>query len=159
MNIIVIGNGGREHAIAWKISQSPKVEKVVCVPGNGGTAFEEKCINIQIDKSDSSENPYIEIAKKENCTLAVIGPEDPLAEGLADEFWKAGIPCVGPKKDAAQLEASKDLAKEFMKKYNVACAKSETFTDQQKASDYVRKHGAPIVIKADGLAAGKGVRH
>ena len=157
MNIIVIGNGGREHAIAWKISQSPKVEKVVCVPGNGGTAFEEKCINIQIDKSDSSENPYIEIAKKENCTLAVIGPEDPLAEGLADEFWKAGIPCVGPKKDAAQLEASKDLAKEFMKKYNVACAKSETFTDQQKASDYVRKHGAPIVIKADGLAAGKGV--
>lgn len=157
MNIIVIGNGGREHAIAWKISQSPKVEKVVCVPGNGGTAFEEKCINIQIDKLDSSENPYIEIAKKENCTLAVIGPEDPLAEGLADEFWKAGIPCVGPKKDAAQLEASKDLAKEFMKKYNVACAKSETFTDQQKASDYVRKHGAPIVIKADGLAAGKGV--
>lgn len=157
MNIIVIGNGGREHAIAWKISQSPKVEKVVCVPGNGGTAFEEKCVNIQIYKSDSSENPYIEIAKKENCTLAVIGPEDPLADGLADEFWKAGIPCIGPKKDAAQLEASKDLAKEFMKKYNVACAKSETFTDQQKASDYVRKHGAPIVIKADGLAAGKGV--
>ncbi len=160
MNVIVIGNGGREHTIAWKIAQSPKVEKVVCVPGNGGTSQEKKCINIEIKDCSyitQDENPYVQIAKHENCTLCVIGPEDPLSEGLADVFWNAQIPCVGPKKEAAQLEASKDFAKEFMKKYKVACAASETFTDQEKACSYVRRHGAPIVIKADGLAAGKGV--
>lgn len=160
MNIIVVGNGGREHTIAWKIAQSSSVEKVVCVPGNGGTAKEEKCLNVEIKDCgyiNSSENPYIQIAKHENCTMAVIGPEDPLAEGLADVFWAAGIPCVGPKKAAAQLEASKDLSKDFMEKYGVACAKSKTFTDKKAAEEYVRQHGAPIVIKADGLAAGKGV--
>lgn len=160
MNIIVVGNGGREHTIAWKIAQSSSVEKVVCVPGNGGTAKEEKCLNVEIKDCgyiNSSENPYIQIAKHENCTMAVIGPEDPLAEGLADIFWAAGIPCVGPKKAAAQLEASKDLSKDFMEKYGVACAKSKTFTDKKAAEEYVRQHGAPIVIKADGLAAGKGV--
>lgn len=160
MNIIVVGNGGREHTIAWKIAQSSSVEKVVCVPGNGGTAKEEKCLNVEIKDCgyiNSSENPYIQIAKHENCTMAVIGPEDPLAEGLADVFWSAGIPCVGPKKAAAQLEASKDLSKDFMEKYGVACAKSKTFTDKKVAEEYVRQHGAPIVIKADGLAAGKGV--
>lgn len=160
MNVIVIGNGGREHTIAWKIAQNPNVEKVVCVPGNGGTATEPKCVNFEIADCDylvKEKNPYVQIAKHENCTLCVIGPEDPLAEGLADLFWDEGIPCVGPKKQAAQLEASKDFAKEFMKKYKVACPASETFTDQQKACDYVRKHGAPIVVKADGLAAGKGV--
>lgn len=160
MNIIVVGNGGREHTIAWKIAQSSSVEKVVCVPGNGGTAKEEKCLNVEIKDCgyiNSSENPYIQIAKHENCTMAVIGPEDPLAEGLADVFWEAGIPCVGPKKAAAQLEASKDLSKDFMEKYGVACAKSKTFTDKKAAEEYVRQHGAPIVIKADGLAAGKGV--
>lgn len=160
MNIIVVGNGGREHTIAWKIAQSKLVEKVVCVPGNGGTAHESKCCNIDIKDCtyiNDSENPYIQIAKHEGCTMAVIGPEDPLAEGLADVFWNAGIPCVGPKKAAAQLEASKDLSKDFMEKYNVACAKSRTFTDKKAAEDYVKEHGAPIVIKADGLAAGKGV--
>ena len=128
MNIIVVGNGGREHTIAWKIAQSSSVEKVVCVPGNGGTAKEEKCLNVEIKDCgyiNGSENPYIQIAKHENCTMAVIGPEDPLAEGLADVFWAAGIPCVGPKKAAAQLEASKDLSKDFMEKYGVACAKSK----------------------------------
>ena len=112
MNVIVVGNGGREHTIAWKIAQSSKVENVICVPGNGGTATESKCKNIEIKECDwikDGENPYVQIARHENCTLAVIGPEDPLAEGLADEFWNAGIPCVGPKKAAAQLEASKDL--------------------------------------------------
>ena len=112
MNIIVVGNGGREHTIAWKIAQSPKVEKVVCVPGNGGTAKESKCCNVEIKNCSyikGEENPYVQIAKHEGCTMAVIGPEDPLAEGLADVFWDAGIPCVGPKKDGAQLEASKDL--------------------------------------------------
>lgn len=160
MNIIVIGNGGREHTIAWKIAQSEKIEKVVCVPGNGGTAKESKCVNVEIKDCDyikEGENAFVQIAKQENCSLCVIGPEDPLAEGLADEFWSAGIPCVGPKKAAAQLEASKDLAKHFMTKYNVACAKSETFTDENAAREYVKNHGAPIVIKADGLAAGKGV--
>ncbi len=160
MNIIVVGNGGREHTIAWKIAQSSSVEKVVCVPGNGGTAKESKCCNVEIKNCDykkGSENPYIQIAKHENCTMAVIGPEDPLAEGLADVFWAAGIPCVGPKKAAAQLEASKDLSKDFMEKYGVACAKSKTFTDKKAAEEYVKQHGAPIVIKADGLAAGKGV--
>ena len=161
MNVIVIGNGGREHTISWKLAQSSKVEKVVCVPGNGGTAKESKCINIDLSScsylKDDGTNPYIQIAKHEECTLAVIGPEDPLADGLADIFWQAGIPCVGPKKAAAQLEASKDVAKTFMQKYGVACAESKTFTDAKLAHEYVAQKGAPIVIKADGLAAGKGV--
>ncbi len=152
MKIVVIGSGGREHAIAWKLAQSQSVSQVVCIPGNGGTALENKCVNI----APGSESP-VDIAKREGCELAVIGPEDPLAEGLADKFWEAGIPTVGPKKAGAQLEASKDAAKQFMNKYGVACAQSKTFTDAYEAIDYVKKHGAPIVIKADGLAAGKGV--
>lgn len=156
--IIVIGSGGREHAIAWRLAQSDSVEEILCAAGNGGTCNEKKCRNVALPKSESgSENPYVEIAKKEHCTLAVIGPEDPLAEGLADEFWAAGIPCVGAKKAAAQLEASKDFAKSFMKKYGVAAAASETFCEQSAAENYIKNHGAPIVIKADGLAAGKGV--
>ncbi len=160
MNVIVVGNGGREHTIAWKIAESSKVEKVVCVPGNGGTANETKCVNVNIKECSyitGDKNPFVQVAEHENCTLAVIGPEDPLADGLADVFWNAGIPCVGPKKAAAQLEASKDLSKEFMKKYGVACAQSRTFTDKKSAEDYIKSHGTPIVIKADGLAAGKGV--
>lgn len=160
MNIIVVGSGGREHTICWKLAQSSVVDKVVVVPGNGGTANETKCVNVNPKDCDyikEGENPYVAIAKHENCRMAVIGPEDPLAEGLADEFWKADIPCVGPKKVGAQLEASKDLSKNFMKKYGVACAASETFTSKESAVEYVKKHGAPIVIKADGLAAGKGV--
>ena len=160
MNIIVVGSGGREHTICWKLAQSSVVDKVVVVPGNGGTANEEKCVNVNPKDCDyiaEGENPNVAIAKHENCRMAVIGPEDPLAEGLADEFWKADIPCVGPKKAGAQLEASKDLSKQFMKKYGVACAASETFTNEDAACEYIKKHGAPIVIKADGLAAGKGV--
>lgn len=160
MNIIVVGSGGREHTICWKLAQSSIVEKVIVVPGNGGTANESKCQNVNPENCDyikDGENPYIAIAKHENCRMAVIGPEAPLAEGLADDFWNAEIPCVGPKKAAAQLEASKDLSKKFMKKYNVSCAASETFTSKEAAFEYVKKHGAPIVIKADGLAAGKGV--
>lgn len=156
--IIVIGSGGREHAIAWRLAQSDSVEEILCAVGNGGTCNEKKCRNVPLPKSGTNgENPYVEIAKKEKCTLAVIGPEDPLAEGLADEFWAAGIPCVGAKKVAAQLEASKDFAKAFMKKYRVASAASETFCEQAAAENYIKNHGAPIVIKADGLAAGKGV--
>ena len=160
MNIIVVGNGGREHTICWKLAQSSLVDKVVVVPGNGGTACEEKCVNVNPKDCDyikEGENPYVAIAKHENCRMAVIGPEDPLADGLADVFWNADIPCVGPKKAAAQLEASKDLSKNFMKKYGVACAGSETFVNKDAACEYIKKHCAPIVIKADGLAAGKGV--
>ncbi len=152
MKVFVVGNGGREHAIAWKLAQSELVEEVLCAPGNGGTTFENKCANVLMENND-----YVAAAKREGCALAVIGPENPLAEGLADSFWAAGIPVVGPTKAAAQLEASKDLAKEFMNKYGVACAKSRTFTDEKEALAYVESQGAPIVIKADGLAAGKGV--
>ena len=152
MKVLVVGNGGREHAIAWKLAESKDVKEVVCVPGNGGTAYEDKCVNIAPEGGN-----YVEIARREGCSLAVIGPENPLADGLADEFWAAGIPVVGPKKAAAQLEASKGLAKDFMKKYKVAAAASETFTDKDKALEYIRQKGAPIVVKADGLAAGKGV--
>jgi phosphoribosylamine--glycine ligase len=152
MKVLVVGNGGREHAIAWKLAQSEEVKEVVCVPGNGGTAYEDKCVNIE----DEGGN-YVEIARREGCSLAVIGPENPLAEGLADDFWAAGISAVGPKRASARLEASKGFAKDFMKKYAVASAASETFTDKVSALEYIRSHGAPIVIKADGLAAGKGV--
>ena len=152
MKVAVIGNGGREHTIAWKLAQSSKVDEVICIPGNGGTAHEKKCRNVNPDGAS-----FAETAKREGCSLAVVGPENPLADGVADELWAAGIPAVGPKKEAAQLEASKDLAKDFMKKYGVACAKSETFTDEKAALEYVEQQGAPIVIKADGLAAGKGV--
>ena len=160
MNIIVVGNGGREHTICWKLAQSSLVDKIIVVPGNGGTDHESKCVNVNPKDCDyikEGENPYVAIAKHENCRMAVIGPEDPLAEGLADVFWNAEIPCVGPKSAGAQLEASKDLSKNFMKKYGVACAESETFLSKTAACDYIKKHGAPIVIKADGLAAGKGV--
>lgn len=149
MKALVIGSGGREHTIAWRLAQSSKIDEVICVPGNGGTATENKCRNI--------EGNSVEIAKAENVDFAVVGPEDPLAQGIADELWQAGIPTVGPKAKGAALEASKDLSKIFMKNHGVACAASETFTDKDQALEYVAKHGAPIVVKADGLAAGKGV--
>lgn len=152
MKVMVVGNGGREHTIAWRLAQSDDVEQVICVPGNGGTSTEEKCVNKSLDGGT-----YAELARQENCSLVVVGPENPLADGIADDLWDEGFPVVGPKKKAAQLEASKDIAKEFMRKYGVACAESRTFTDEDKALAYIEQHGAPIVIKADGLAAGKGV--
>lgn len=149
MKALVIGSGGREHTIAWKLAQSSKINEVICVPGNGGTADEKKCRNM-------TGNP-VEIAVAEKVDFAVVGPEDPLAEGVSDRLWEAGIPTVGPKAKGAALEASKDLSKVFMKKYGVACAASKTFTDKDSALSYIKEHGAPIVVKADGLAAGKGV--
>lgn len=162
MKLIVAGSGGREHAICWKLAQSPSVSEVICVPGNGGTATELKCRNI--DAGDCSytrglsfNDAFAKIAKTEKCDFAVIGPENPLSEGIADALWAAGIPAVGPKAAGAALEASKDLAKSFMHKYGVACADDATFTDEKAAIAYIQKKGAPIVVKADGLAAGKGV--
>lgn len=149
MKVVVIGSGGREHTIAWKLAQSDKIDEVICVPGNGGTSTEVKCRN---ESGDA-----VEIAKRENVDFAVVGPEDPLADGISDKLWDAGIATVGPKAKGAALEASKDLSKEFMKKYGVKCADSETFTNKEDALAYIQKKGAPIVVKADGLAAGKGV--
>ncbi|MCI5830324.1 MAG: phosphoribosylamine--glycine ligase [Treponema sp.] len=153
MKVIVVGNGGREHAIAWKLAQSSSVEEVICTPGNGGTALENKCRNV----AGKTHEDFLRIAKENNCDLCVVGPEDPLCSGLSDEFWKAGIATVGTKQLPAQLEGSKDFAKNFMHKYGVACADNKTFTDKAEALAYVKAHGAPIVLKADGLAAGKGV--
>lgn len=162
MRVAVIGSGGREHAISWALAKCPEIEQVICIPGNGGTAEEEKCININPANCDYTEtltgnDAIVQVCAYEKVDFAVCGPEDPLADGIADQLWKVGIPVVGPKEKGAQLEASKDLAKSFMQKYGVACAKSATFTDAKSAHDYVDEQGAPIVIKADGLAAGKGV--
>ena len=162
MKVIVIGSGGREHAICWKIAESSLVSEVVCIPGNGGTQHENKCRNLNPADCPaaaglSGADALAATAIAEKCDLAVIGPEDPLAAGIADTLAAAGIPVVGPRKAAAQLEASKDEAKAFMKKYGVACADSDTFTDIKAAHAYIDAKGAPIVIKADGLAAGKGV--
>ncbi|AEE15848.1 phosphoribosylamine--glycine ligase [Treponema brennaborense] len=162
MKIMVIGSGGREHAICWTLAKSPSVTEIVCVPGNGGTAAESKCRNLDpaacayLD-GVSGTDIYPAIARHEGCTMAVVGPEDPLAAGVADELWNAGVPTVGPKSKGAALEASKDVAKQFMHAHRVACATSETFTDAEAARAYIKTHGAPIVVKADGLAAGKGV--
>ena len=162
MKVVVVGSGGREHAICWQISKSQLVSDVVCVPGNGGTQFENKCRNLKPEDVASAAGltgadalAAAVIAEKPD--FAVIGPEDPLAAGIADKLWAAGIPVVGPKKQGATLEASKDFAKDFMKKHGVACADSGTFDNAEAAHRYVETQGAPIVIKADGLAAGKGV--
>ncbi|MDR0644351.1 MAG: phosphoribosylamine--glycine ligase [Treponema sp.] len=154
MNILVIGSGGREHAIAWKLALSPRVERVFAAPGNAGTAMEKKCVNIAPDVN------LIEFAKKKEC-LTVVGPEAPLVQGIVERFREQGLPIVGPDKNAAQLEASKAFSKRFMEKYGVRCAKSRTFFDFDEANRSVKQHfstrNVPLVIKADGLAAGKGV--
>lgn len=155
MKVLVIGSGGREHAISWRLAQSSLVNEVVCVPGNGGTQFENKCRNVK--PAAAGIEGFVAAAIAEKPDMVVVGPEDPLAAGVADKLWAAGFPTVGPCQKGAHLEASKDFSKQFMKKYGVACAESETFTDAAAARAYVEKKGAPIVIKADGLAAGKGV--
>ena len=157
MKVIVAGSGGREHAISYRLALSSKVDEVICVPGNGGTEFEAKCRNIEPESGVPLIESFVKIAKAEKADFAVIGPEDPLADGIADALWNENIPTVGPKSKGAALEASKDLSKVFMKKYGIACADSATFTEKDKAIAYVKEKGAPIVIKADGLAAGKGV--
>ncbi len=153
MNVLVIGGGGREHALAWKIAQSPRVAKVFVAPGNAGTALESELTNVAI----AAIPDLVRFAQDQRVALTVVGPEGPLAEGVVDAFRAAGLPTFGPVRAAAQLESSKDFAKAFMARHGIPTAQSRTFTDPQAARAYVAGRGAPIVIKADGLAAGKGV--
>jgi len=153
MKILVIGSGGREHALAWRLAQGAKVQKVYVAPGNAGTALEDGVENIALNTIPD----LIEFVKRENIELTVVGPEGPLAAGVVDDFRKAGLKIFGPTRAAAQLESSKDFAKRFMTRHHIPTAFFETFSDIPAAKAYVEKYGAPIVIKADGLAAGKGV--
>ncbi|NLZ47820.1 MAG: phosphoribosylamine--glycine ligase [Clostridiales bacterium] len=153
MKVLVVGSGGREHAIAWKISQNSNVETVYCAPGNGATHMENKCVNVNINTIEELKN----FALKENIALTVVGPEEPLTKGITDVFKAEGLKIFGPSQEAAKLEGSKIFAKNFMKKYGVKTAEYEVFTDYESASKYVKTCRYPVVIKADGLAAGKGV--
>ena len=155
MKILLIGSGGREHALAWKMAQSPKVEKIFVAPGNAGTALEDKVENTSI----SVENIHglVAFAKENQIGLTVVGPEVPLVLGVVDTFAKEGLRCFGPTKAAAQLEGSKAFSKDFFARHNIPTAAYANFTDIDQAVAYIKEQGAPIVIKADGLAAGKGV--
>lgn len=153
MNIAIIGNGGREHSLAWKLSQNSDIEKIYCIPGNGGTYFEKKCININL----TNINDIVSFVKKENVYMTVVGPESYLIEGIVDEFEKNNLRIIGPNKNASRLEGSKAFAKNFMKKYKIKTADFKEFIDKEKALEYLTICNFPIVIKADGLASGKGV--
>jgi phosphoribosylamine---glycine ligase len=153
MKILVIGGGGREHALAWKLAQSRKVQTVYVAPGNGGTALDGRLVNLSL----SSPDELSAWAATEKIALTVVGPEAPLAAGVVDEFRAKGLRIFGPTKAAAQLESSKAFSKAFMARHGIPTAEFETFTDAAAAHAYLDKKGAPIVVKADGLAAGKGV--
>lgn len=153
MNILVIGSGGREHAIVWKLKQSKKVDKIFCAPGNAGIALHAKCINI---KPDSSK-PLIELVQRNKIDLTIVGPEQPLASGIVDDFSKRKLKIFGPNRAAAQLESSKVFAKEFMRQYHIPTAPFRIFTSFAEAVGFCNSAEFPLVIKADGLAAGKGV--
>jgi phosphoribosylamine--glycine ligase len=153
MKVLVIGGGGREHAIVWKLSQSPKADKIYCAPGNAGISEIAECIDIDLNNFDA----LIDFVRYNWIDLTIVGPEEPLSKGIVDAFEKEGRRIVGPTKAAAQLESSKVFAKEFMKQHIIPTAEYKVFTSYIHAEDYIRMKGAPIVIKADGLAAGKGV--
>ena len=153
MKILIIGGGGREHAIAWKLAKSPKVEKIYCAPGNAGIAEVAECINIGVMEFDKQ----VSFAKEHGIDLTVVAPDDPLAAGAVDAFEAAGLRAFGPRANAAILEGSKAFSKDLMKKYNIPTAAYETFTDPDKAIQYLETAKMPIVLKADGLALGKGV--
>ncbi|MGB8856660.1 MAG: phosphoribosylamine--glycine ligase [Burkholderiales bacterium] len=153
MNILIVGSGGREHAMAWKIAQSKRVAKVFVAPGNAGTALEPGLTNIDITEIPT----LVEFARREEIFITVVGPEAPLAAGIVDAFREAGLKIFGASKAAAQLESSKDFAKRFMQRHGIPTAAYATFTNAVDAHAYINSQGAPIVIKADGLAAGKGV--
>jgi len=153
--VLVVGGGGREHALSWKLAQSKHVDTVFVAPGNPGTSNEEKIVNIEIKATEIKQ--LIRFAKNESIDLVVVGPEDPLVAGIVDEFTKIGIKCFGPTAKAAQLEGSKTFAKQFMQKYRIPTAAYQSFSDPHSAKEYLKNSVYPIVIKADGLAAGKGV--
>ncbi len=155
MKILLIGSGGREHALAWKLAQSPKVETIFVAPGNAGTALENKVKNIAVNADDI--DGLLDFAKTNGVELTVVGPEVPLVLGVVDLFAKAGLKCFGPTKGAAQLEGSKAFSKDFFARHNIPTATYGNFTEIDKAVAYIKSQGAPIVVKADGLAAGKGV--
>lgn len=155
VKVLVVGNGGREHALAWKLLQSDSVEKVFCTPGNGGTAVLEKCENVAIAVDDFAS--ILNLVQEKGIELVVVGPELPLSLGIADYLQPHGVKVFGPKQDGAIIEASKSWAKDLMVAGGIPTAKSATFTSASPAKEYIKKEGAPIVVKADGLAAGKGV--
>jgi len=153
MKLLVVGSGGREHALAWKLAQSPRVQMVYVAPGNGGTAQDERLKNVDITSLDA----LADFAEREGVAFTLVGPEAPLAAGIVNLFRARGLKVFGPTREAAQLESSKDFAKAFMKRHGIPTADYETFSDAAAAHAYIDAKGAPIVVKADGLAAGKGV--
>lgn len=155
MNVLVLGSGGREHALAWKLAQSEQVNTVFVAPGNAGTATETGVQNVDIDPLDFPA--LVEFARNNHVELTVVGPEAPLVAGVVDYFSEQGLRCFGPRKGAAQLEGSKAFTKDFLARHNIPTASYQNFTDADQAIAYVKQQGTPIVIKADGLAAGKGV--
>jgi len=155
MKILIVGGGGREHALAWKCAQSPSVSEVLVAPGNAGTALEPGVRNVQVDAEDI--DALLQLATTENIDLTIIGPEVPLVAGIVDKFQEKGLRCFGPSAAASQLEGSKAFTKDFLKQHNIPTADYRNFDVLEPALEYIREQGAPIVIKADGLAAGKGV--
>jgi phosphoribosylamine---glycine ligase len=155
MKVLIIGSGGREHALAWKCAQSADVDEVLVAPGNAGTANEPGVRNVAVSSDDTEA--LATLAQDENIGLTIVGPEAPLVAGLVDRFNELGLPCFGPTAAAAQLEGSKAFTKDFLARHNIPTADYQNFTDLNRALAYIREKGAPIVIKADGLAAGKGV--
>ncbi|MDH3364165.1 MAG: phosphoribosylamine--glycine ligase, partial [Gammaproteobacteria bacterium] len=155
MKILIIGSGGREHALAWKCAQSPGVDAVLVAPGNAGTARERRVRNVAV-ASDDIEG-LLALAQKEKIGLTIVGPEAPLVAGIVDRFEALGLPCFGPSAAAARLEGSKAFTKDFLARHDIPTAAYRNFSELQPALEYIRAQGAPIVIKADGLAAGKGV--
>ncbi len=153
MKILVIGGGGREHALVWKIAQSPKVKKIFCTPGNAGIAEIAECVSIGAEDIDN----LLAFAKKEKIDLTVVGPEVPLSMGITDRFEKQGLRIFGASQKAAEIESGKSFAKSLMIRYGIPTARGESFTDYKQAEEFIRKIGVPLVVKADGLAAGKGV--
>ncbi len=155
MKILVIGSGGREHALAWKVAQSPEVSEVYVAPGNAGTALEPKVSNVPIKATDI--DGLLQLAQRERIDLTIVGPEAPLVAGIVDAFQVAKLACFGPSKAAARLEGSKGFTKDFLARHNIPTAAYGRFTDLEAATAYIESQGAPIVVKVDGLAAGKGV--
>ncbi len=153
MKVLVVGSGGREHTLVWKLTQSPRVERIYCAPGNGGISKLAECVDIGANDMEG----LVRFARESGIDLTVVGPEDPLVEGIVDRFEEAGLRVFGPKKNAAILEGSKQFTKDFLTRHGIATAAYESFTDPEAAIACIRRQGAPIVVKADGLAAGKGV--